>query len=222
MAYRIYSVEDDKDIARIIQLTLRKQGYEVQSFPDGASFFKAFAEKKPDLILLDLMLPDMDGFDLLKKVREDEGNNDIQIMIVSAKSQVADKVDGLDLGADDYLEKPFEILELESRVNAKFRRFQKSQIVRIGATVIDKVRRVCSVKGKEVSLTNTEFEILYLLMKQSDAVVSRDELLSDLWGENGNYESRTIDVHVNGLRSKLGDEAYHIVSVYGIGYRYLP
>ncbi len=221
MANLIYSVEDDANISKIIAITLRKQGYEVISFPDGQSFLDAFSKCRPDLVLLDLMLPDIDGFDIIRKIREDKENDDVEIMIVSAKSQIVDKVDGLDLGADDYLEKPFDILELISRVNAKFRRSKKASRILIDQVIIDVDRRTCNVEGKDVSLTNAEFTILYELMKASDKVVSRDSLLNVLWGEQDSYESRTIDVHIKSLRTKLGGQGKHIVSVYGIGYRYI-
>lgn len=220
MANLIYSVEDDINISKIIALTLKKQGYEVLSFSDGSSFLEAFSKRKPDLVLLDLMLPDIDGFDILRKLRADKDNDDIEIMIVSAKSQIVDKVDGLDLGADDYLEKPFDILELISRVNAKFRRNKKSTRISIDQVTVDFERRTCQVAGDEVALTNAEFTILYELMKASDKVVSRDSLLNVLWGDKDSYESRTIDVHVRSLRTKLKAQGKHIVSVYGIGYRY--
>ena len=220
MANLIYSVEDDVNISKIIAITLRKQGYEVVSFQDGLSFLDAFSKCRPDLVLLDLMLPDIDGFDIIRKIRADKENDDVEIMIVSAKSQIVDKVDGLDLGADDYLEKPFDILELISRVNAKFRRSKKQSRILIDQVLIDADRRTCSVEGKAVSLTNAEFTILYELMKASDKVVSRDFLLNVLWGEQDSYESRTIDVHIKSLRTKLEGQGKHIVSVYGIGYRY--
>ena len=220
MANLIYSVEDDINISKIIALTLKKQGYEVLSFSDGSSFLETFSKRKPDLVLLDLMLPDIDGFDILRKLRADKDNDDIEIMIVSAKSQIVDKVDGLDLGADDYLEKPFDILELISRVNAKFRRNKKTSRISIDQVTVDFERRTCQVAGDEVALTNAEFTILYELMKASDKVVSRDSLLNVLWGDKDSYESRTIDVHVRSLRTKLKEQGKHIVSVYGIGYRY--
>jgi len=221
MAYRIDSVEDDQDIARIIHLTLEKQGYSVKTFYDGTSFFKDFASDKPNLVLLDLMLPDMDGFDIIRQIRADKANDPIQIMVVSAKSQVIDKVDGLDLGADDYLEKPFDILELLSRVNAKYRRYAERQVLQIGEVILDKSKRTCLVHGKDIPLTNAEFVILSALMSRPDEVVTREELLRQLWGGDKAYESRTIDVHIKSLRTKLQDEGKHIYSVYGVGYRYL-
>lgn len=221
MSYIIYSVEDDKDISRIINLTLSKQGYEVSSFADASSFIEVFKEKKPNLILLDLMLPDGDGFDLIKEIRADKNNADIQIMIVSAKNQLIDKVDGLDFGADDYLEKPFDILELISRVNAKARRFESEQIIKVGDVSLDNNKHLAYLNNEELNLTNTEYSILLQLLKKAGTVVSRDDLLQLMWGTGKDYESRTIDVHIKSLRDKLKDSGKKIVSVYGIGYRYL-
>lgn len=219
--YCIYSLEDDDDIAKIIKLALSKQDYDVSSFSTGHDFFKAFQEKKPNLVLLDLMLPDMPGEDIIQQIRKDHSNDDVEIMVLSAKSQIVDKVNNLDLGADDYLEKPFDILELISRVNAKYRRQKAHSIIQIGKTMIDYNRRLCEVDGKEILLTNAEFTILFELMKNSDNVVSRDDLLSVLWGDRQAYETRTIDVHVKSLRTKLGEEGKHILTVYGVGYRFL-
>ncbi|MFA6624892.1 MAG: response regulator transcription factor [Bacilli bacterium] len=221
MSYLIYSVEDDSDIARIINLTLTKQGYTVETFSTGSLFLTKMKEKKPDLLLLDLMLPDYNGFDIIRKIRSDKSNDEMQIMIVSAKNQIIDKVDGLDLGADDYLEKPFDILELISRVSAKFRRYENQQVVESGNLRIDNRKHICQIHDKEISLTNAEFTILFTLMKKNNQVVSRDELLSKLWGDSQACESRTIDVHINSLRSKLGEEGKKIVAVYGIGYRFV-
>lgn len=219
--YCIYSLEDDENISRIISLALTKQDYSVSTFSDGQSFLKAFDEKKPDLVLLDLMLPDISGEEIIKRIRSDKANENVEIMVISAKSQVIDKVNNLDLGADDYLEKPFDVLELISRVNAKYRRHKINSAITIGTVMIDFNKRVCELAGKEILLTNAEFTILYELMKNSDNVVSRDDLLSVLWGDKQAYETRTIDVHIKSLRTKLGDEGRRIHTVYGVGYRFL-
>ncbi len=219
--YCIYSLEDDDDIAKIIKLALSKQDYDVSTFSNGHDFLKAFQEKKPNLVLLDLMLPDISGEEIIQQIRKNRSNDDVEIMVLSAKSQVVDKVNNLDLGADDYLEKPFDILELISRVNAKYRRQKSHSIIQIGKTLIDYNRRLCEADGKEVLLTNAEFTILFELMKNSDNVVSRDDLLFVLWGDRQAYETRTIDVHVKSLRTKLGEEGKHILTVYGVGYRFL-
>ena len=217
MSSVIYSVEDDKDIAKIINKTLSKQGYEVFSFYDGTSFIKAFDENKPDMVLLDMMLPDLSGAHLLQYIRKDSANDHIPVVIISANSLVTDKVDGLDMGADDYIAKPFDLLELMSRVNALFRRFKKSSSFEYGKLVLNSESHICKYDGKTISLTIKEFDILALLLKNKGKVVSRDEILSSIWG-NEELETRTIDMHIKSLRKKINDEGI-IETIYGLGYK---
>lgn len=217
----IYSVEDDVDIARIINKTLTKQGYQVFSFPDGKSFIEAFNKQKPDLVLLDLMLPDMNGNDIIKYIRNDIENNEVEIIIISAKRMLMDKVEGLDLGADDYLEKPFDLLELMSRVNARLRRHQNKNILVYNNLKVDLQKHLVFLDNKEIVCTNKEFDILTYLLQRKGQAVSRDDLLTFLWGDNNSdYESRTIDVHIKSLRSKLNDNDGSLIqTIYGIGYK---
>ena len=217
----IYSVEDDLDIARIINKTLTKQGYQVFSFPDGKSFIEAFNKQKPDLVLLDLMLPDMNGNDIIKYIRNDIENNEVEIIIISAKRMLMDKVEGLDLGADDYLEKPFDLLELMSRVNARLRRHQNKNILIYNNLKVDLQKHLVYLDNKEITCTNKEFDILTYLLQRKGQAVSRDDLLTFLWGDNNSdYESRTIDVHIKSLRAKLNDNDGSIIqTIYGIGYK---
>ena len=217
----IYSVEDDLDIARIINKTLTKQGYQVYSFQDGKSFIEAFNKQKPDLVLLDLMLPDMNGNDIIKYIRNDIENNEVEIIIISAKRMLMDKVEGLDLGADDYLEKPFDLLELMSRVNARLRRHQNKNILIYNNLKVDLQKHLVFLDNKEIVCTNKEFDILTYLLQRKGQAVSRDDLLTFLWGDNNSdYESRTIDVHVKSLRSKLNDNDGSLIqTIYGIGYK---
>lgn len=217
----IYSVEDDLDIARIINKTLTKQGYQVYSFQDGKSFINAFNKQKPDLVLLDLMLPDMNGNDIIKFIRNDIENNEVEIIIISAKRMLMDKVEGLDLGADDYLEKPFDLLELMSRVNARLRRHQNKSILIYNNLKVDLQKHLVFLDDKEIVCTNKEFDILTYLLQRKGQAVSRDDLLTFLWGDNNSdYESRTIDVHVKSLRAKLNDNDGSIIqTIYGIGYK---
>lgn len=217
----IYSVEDDVDIARIINKTLTKQGYQVFSFQDGKSFIDAFNKQKPDLVLLDLMLPDMNGNDIVKYIRNDIENNEVEIIIISAKRMLMDKVEGLDLGADDYLEKPFDLLELMSRVNARLRRHQNKNILIYNNLKVDLQKHLVFLDNKEIVCTNKEFDILTYLLQRKGQAVSRDDLLTFLWGDNNSdYESRTIDVHVKSLRSKLNDNDGSLIqTIYGIGYK---
>ena len=213
----IYSIEDDKDIAYIIRIALENSGYEVKSFYDGESFINEFNNKKPDLILLDMMLPKIQGQDLLKIIRSDNTNNYIDIIIISANKLISDKVDGLNLGADDYIEKPFDILELISRVNARFRK-NKNVIYNIDGFIINEDKRIITKDNKEYKLTNSEFDILLILLKEKGNIVSRDTLITTLWGNNANYESRTIDMHIKNIRKKLDDQNI-IITVHGVGYR---
>ena len=219
MKYLIYSIEDDIDIANIINLTLTKQGYTVESFYDGESFFKRFKEEKPNMILLDMMLPGISGEDILKKIRSDRSNDFIEIIIISANNMIVDKVGGLDLGADDYIEKPFNILELMSRVNAKVRRYQKNRTITVGDITLDLDSLSCHKGDKYVELTNREFEILSLLFESSGKVVPRDKILSKIWDVETYVESRTVDMHIRSLRKKIDPEGKVIKTVYGVGYK---
>ena len=217
----IYSVEDDLDIARIINKTLTKQGYQVYSFQDGKSFINAFNKQKPDLVLLDLILTDMNGNDIIKFIRNDIENNEVEIIIISAKRMLMDKVEGLDLGADDYLEKPFDLLELMSRVNARLRRHQNKSILIYNNLKVDLQKHLVYLDNNEITCTNKEFDILTYLLQRKGQAVSRDDLLTFLWGDNNSdYESRTIDVHIKSLRAKLNDNDGSIIqTIYGIGYK---
>ena len=219
MNYLIYSVEDDKNISHLINVALTKQGYVVESFYDGESFLKRFNGQKPNLILLDMMLPNIQGDEILKAIRDNDENDDIQIIIVSANRMVMDKVDGLDLGADDYIEKPFDILELMSRVNSKARRFFKKQRIVRGNLILDIKKHEFYKDNVLIELTNKEFEVIELLMKKNGEVVSREELFNHIWG-NDVLESRTIDMHIKSLRQKINDTDGSVIkSVYGIGYK---
>ena len=219
MDYLIYSVEDDHDIAHIINVTLTKQGYQIQTFYDGMSFLTALASKKPNMILLDMMLPDISGSEIIKRIRANNYYDDVEIIIVSANRMVMDKVDGLDLGADDYIEKPFNILELMSRINAKVRRFQKNRIIKIKDYSLDLDRLVVLKNEDIIPLTSKEFEILSLLFLNKDKVLSRDEIFMKIWGQAA-FESRTIDMHIKSLRKKLKDEKGDFIqTIYGIGYK---
>lgn len=217
MNYLIYSIEDDKDIAHIINVMVKKQGYQIETFYNGKSFFDTFYQKKPNMILLDINLPDINGLEILKKIRSDVSNDDIDIIIISANRLVIDKVDGLDLGADDYIEKPFDILELMSRINAHVRRFKRSRIIQAGNVIIDKDAHIVKKDDQIISLTSKEFDILALLCENKGNVISRDIILNSIWG-NGSYESRTVDMHIKSIRNKLNDNDF-IQTVYGVGYR---
>lgn len=213
----IFSVEDDDDIAKIIYVSLSKAGYKVVTLKDTASFWEAFKRETPDLILLDLMLPDGNGIDLLKTLRADTKNNGIKVIILSAKRLTMDKVEGLDSGADDYIEKPFDILELISRVNARFR-LEHDNII-FQNIVLDMDRHICLIDGINANLTNTEFEILKMLMTNLGRAVTRDDIFDKIYSRDDAVESRAIDMHVASLRRKIKDKAGHLIrTIYGVGY----
>ena len=215
----IYSVEDDEDISLIINKTLTKQGFTVKSFENGKKFLEQFKLETPDIVLLDLMLPDMSGSDIIKKIRSNQKYDNVHIIVVSAKHMTMDKVENLDLGADDYIERPFDLLELMSRVEAHARRLRKSNLIKIGDIELDIAKRECIYQNKPVDLTVKEFDILLLLAKNAPNVLSRDQLFEEIWNTNQIVESRSLDMHIKTLRSKLNDDGKLIKSIYGIGYK---
>ena len=215
----IYSVEDDEDISLIINKTLTKQGFTVKSFENGKKFLEQFKLETPDIVLLDLMLPDMSGSDIIKKIRSNQKYDNVHIIVVSAKHMTMDKVENLDLGADDYIEKPFDLLELMSRVEAHARRLRKSNLIKIGDIELDIAKRECIYQNKPVDLKVKEFDILLLLAKNAPNVLSRDQLFEEIWNTNQIVESRSLDMHIKTLRSKLNDDGKLIKSIYGIGYK---
>lgn len=215
----IYSVEDDEDISLIINKTLTKQGFTVKSFENGKKFLEQFKLETPDIVLLDLMLPDMSGSDIIKKIRSNQKYDNVHIIVVSAKHMTMDKVENLDLGADDYIEKPFDLLELMSRVEAHARRLRKSNVIKIGDIELDIAKRECIYQNKPVDLTVKEFDILLLLAKNAPNVLSRDQIFEEIWNTNQIVESRSLDMHIKTLRSKLNDDGKLIKSIYGIGYK---
>ena len=218
--YLIYSIEDDEDISYIIKATLEKQGYKVKSFPDGESFLDAFKIEKPNLILLDMMLPKIQGKDLLRYLRNDPNNDDIQIIIVSANKLTIDKIDGLDLGADDYIAKPFDLLELISRVNAKARRFlNQKKSVAFKDFVINFDNKTLTKNSVFIDLTNSEFKVFALLVKNRNRVVSKKEIAVELYNDENKENNRTITMLIKAIRKKIDDKDQTIInSRYGIGY----
>ena len=218
--YLIYSIEDDEDISYIIKATLEKQGYKVKSFPDGESFLDAFKIEKPNLILLDMMLPKIQGKDLLRYLRNDPNNDDIQIIIVSANKLTIDKIDGLDLGADDYIAKPFDLLELISRVNAKARRFlNQNKSVAFKDFVINFDNKTLTKNCVFIDLTNSEFKVFALLVKNRNRVVSKKEIAVELYNDENKENNRTITMLIKSIRKKIDDKDQTIInSRYGIGY----
>ncbi|MDD6720148.1 MAG: response regulator transcription factor [Lactobacillus porci] len=219
----IWCVEDDESIREIEMYTLQTMNFKTQGFEDGESFFKALKEKKPDLVILDLMLPDEDGSDILRRIRGNSATKELPVIIASAKTAEYDKVKNLDSGADDYLTKPFGMMEMVSRVKAVLRRTQrreeKDRIERDGIKILLK-RHEVFVDGEEIELTLKEYGLLKLLITHPETVFSREEIMDQIW-ETGFYgETRTVDVHVRTLRQKLGKAGKHIETVRGVGYRY--
>ena len=222
MAVHIYIVEDDKNIREIEMFALKNSGYAVEEFENAKSFFSKTAEKVPDLVLLDIMLPDMDGLEIVKKLRSRPDTVRIPIILVTAKTTELDKVKGLDIGADDYLTKPFGVMELISRVKALLRRsraLQDDKQLVIGDITLDSERREVHVGGELCELTFKEFELLKLLMVNAGIVLHRDTIMADVWGTDYEGESRTLDMHIKTLRQKLGEAGNMIKTVRNVGYK---
>lgn len=220
--YVIYSLEDDVNIARVINLALSKNGYNIQTFYTYKDFLAAFKSKKPNMIFLDLMLPDITGEEILKELRSDPENDDIEIIIISAKNLTINKIDGLDLGADDYIAKPFDVLELISRVNARSRRYLKKQNETIKVRNITFNTRTSETKldDLEIKFTRGESLIFEKLIKHKGEIVSREELYDALWGKKESFETRILDVHLKEIRRKIGKENSDLIeTIYGRGYR---
>ncbi len=222
MAVHIYIVEDDKNIREIEMFALKNSGYAVEEFENAKSFFSRSAEKVPDLVLLDIMLPDMDGLEIVKKLRSRPDTVRVPIILVTAKTTELDKVKGFDIGADDYLTKPFGVMELISRVKALLRRsraLQDDKQMVLGDITLDSERREVHVGGELCELTFKEFELLKLLMVNAGIVLHRDTIMSDVWGTDYEGESRTLDMHIKTLRQKLGEAGNMIKTVRNVGYK---
>lgn len=218
----IYCVEDDKSIREIEMYTLQSTGFETKGFEDGHSFFEELKEEKPDLILLDVMLPDEDGISILTKLKKNPDTSDIPVIIASAKGEEYDKIKGLDTGADDYLAKPFGMMEMISRIKAVLRRsiHAVSSNLTSGNIEMDLNSHIVKVNGEQVDLTLKEYELLKLFISHPGIVYSREALLNKIWEVEYYGETRTVDVHIRTLRSKLMEEGNRITTVRGVGYRY--
>lgn len=218
----IYCVEDDASIREIEIYTLHSTGFEAVGFENAASFFTALKERKPELILLDIMLPDLDGSEILKRLKKDPATREIPVIMASAKGTEYDKVQGLDTGADDYLAKPFGMMEMVSRIRAVLRRtsHETGKIIENSSIRIDFGKHEVCVNGKPVELTLKEYDLLALLVSHPGIVFTREQLLNEIWGTEYDGETRTIDVHVRTLRQKLNEEGKHIDTVRGVGYRF--
>lgn len=217
----IYCVEDDDSIRELMVYALRASNLEAEGFVDGEELFQALQNRYPDLITLDIMLPGMDGIDILKKLRTSPATERIPVIMASAKGTEYDKVLGLDLGADDYLVKPFSMMEMVSRIRAVLRRVApvEKKVLRLGLLELDPDGHIATANGSRLELTHKEFELLRLFMAHPGRVYSRDLLLEKVWGSDYLGETRTVDVHIGTLRTKLGDCGEYIRTVRGVGYR---
>lgn len=218
----IFCVEDDSNIRELVVYTLETTGMHARGFEDGKNFIEALAFETPELILLDIMLPGDDGITLLQKLKKSARTKDIPVIMLTAKSSEYDKVIGLDSGADDYITKPFGMMELVSRIKAVLRRANKTEAktrYELENLKINIEKHEVKVDGREVALTLKEFALLELLMRNQGIVLTRDRLLEDVWGYDFTGETRTIDVHVRTLRQKLGTAGKLIETVRGVGYR---
>ena len=218
----IWCVDDDNTIRDIEVYTLTQTGFDAKGFADGISMLEALKTEKPELIVLDIMLPGKDGVEVLKEIRQSPETRKIPVIMATAKGTEMDKIQGLDTGADDYLVKPFGVMEMVSRIKAVLRRCEpdgKEEVLSIGEITLSDKEHLVTVNGEKVVLTFKEFEILKLFMSNPGIVFSRDKLLSEVWGIDYLGESRTVDMHIKTLRQKLGDAGALIETVIGVGYK---
>ncbi|MDD8026448.1 MAG: response regulator transcription factor [Acidobacteriota bacterium] len=219
-------VEDEADLAALTAEHLRREGFRVETFGEAERFFRALAKKKPDLVVLDLMLPDMNGLDVCRSLKRSEDWRSIPIIMATARAEETDRVLGLELGADDYVVKPFSHKELTARIKAVLRRSRNPEEggqVSVGEDlVLDRERFEARCKGKLLDLTSTEFRILLLLASKRGRVLTREQILDELWGHEKIVLDRTIDVHIKNLRDKLGPAASLVKNIRGVGYKVEP
>lgn len=216
----IYIVEDDESIREIQTIALKNSNYIVSAFENAKEFYKKLDELVPDLILLDVMLPDESGYDIVRKLRKRPATQDIPIIMVTAKTTEMDMIKGLDGGADDYIKKPFSIMELITRVKALLRRTAKEEpkLLKLDDLVIDHERHVVTVNNEPVDLTYKEYELLRLLMGSQGIVMTREVIMRSVWDTDFEGETRTVDMHIKTLRHKLGDYGSRIKTVRNVGY----
>lgn len=219
----IFCVEDDTGIRELMLYTMKSQGFRAMGFPDAASFWEGMRGEKPELIILDIMLPDEDGIEILKKLRSYVVTQDIPVIMATAKGTEYDKVIGLDLGADDYLAKPFGMMEMVSRIRAVLRRTKPNtmpKLLQSGCLELNETSHEVHVHGENVELTLKEYELLRLFLQNPGTVFTRDALLGTVWDTDFTGETRTVDVHIASLRTKIGDAGNYIKTVRGVGYRW--
>jgi DNA-binding response OmpR family regulator len=223
MGKTVAVVDDEPDILELVSLHLGKSNFNVKTFSNGARFLAYLNTDQPDLVILDLMLPDADGLEICKHMRKRDNLSSIPLIMLTAKTEESDRVCGLELGADDYVTKPFSPKELIARVKALLRRtterVDETPRIESGDIVLDLQKHVVTIKGQQVELTSTEFRILHLLISRKGWVFSRDRILDHLWGDEKTVLDRTVDVHIKHLREKLGPSGNVIKNVRGVGYK---
>lgn len=218
----IYILEDDAGIRKLVVYTLNSQGMKAEGFERPSEFWRAMEEKRPDLLLLDIMLPEEDGMEVLRKLRADPRTAKLPVLMLTAKSTEYDKVMGLDEGADDYITKPFGIMELMARIRTALRhagRGEEEGSYRVGTLFVAPGRHIVKDGEREVTLTLKEFQLLCLMLRRQGTVFTRDQLLNTIWGYDFDGASRTVDVHIRTLRQKLGESGECIETVRGVGYK---
>jgi two-component system alkaline phosphatase synthesis response regulator PhoP len=217
----IFVVEDDENIREIVIYALNSAGFEAIGYETGEDFFAALDARTPSLVLLDIMLPGNDGLSILRRLRSDSKTGKLPVIMLTAKSSEYDKVKGLDMGADDYISKPFGVMELISRVNAVLRRSVtgQSDTMEVSGLTLDHARREVRSDGETVDLTFKEYELLHYLLLNTGLVLSRDKIIQSVWGFDFNGESRTVDMHIKTLRKKLGASGKLIKTVRNVGYK---
>jgi len=219
---KIYIVEDDDNIRELVIYALEAANFEAVGFEESSRFFQTLKTSSPDLILLDIMLPNEDGTSILKKLKNNPKTGELPVILLTAKAAELDRVKGLDAGADDYISKPFSVLELVSRIKAVLRRSVTKKAdfsLAINQLVLYPDKRLVTSDGQKVSLTFKEFELLHLLMSHAGLVLSRDKILEAVWGIDFEGETRTVDMHIKTLRQKLGESGMYIHTVRGVGYK---
>lgn len=223
---KILVIEDEPDIAEVLQYNLEKEGFEVETARRGDTGLDTIRREHPDLIVLDLMLPGVDGLELTRLLKRDPNTSRMPIVMLTARGEEVDRIVGLELGADDYISKPFSPREVVLRVKAVLRRFQQeessAETLEVGGILLDVSGHQLRVRSREVALTATEFRLLRLMLERCGRVQTRGQLLSDVWGYAEDIDSRTVDTHIRRLRRKLGQEADRIETVIGVGYRLRP
>ena len=219
----IYILEDDAGIRKLVVYTLNSQGMKAEGFERPSQFWRAMEDKRPDLLLLDIMLPEEDGMEVLRKLRADPRTAKLPVLMLTAKSAEYDKVLGLDEGADDYITKPFGMMELMARIRTALRHAGRGEEedahYRVGTLYVDPGAHIVKDGEREVTLTLKEFQLLCLMLRRQGTVLTRDQLLNTIWGYDFDGASRTVDVHIRTLRQKLGESGEYIETVRGVGYK---